>query len=125
MGSLGEDNSIGGAQSSTELSEEEDGGEDGSGSHLQSLVMRETIRVKYDDSVKQVAISGGNHQVNRDRVIELCKIFGGKLMSSDEVKGRGGNTSWQFTCSNDHEFIITTCKLSQLREISISNQTCQ
>lgn len=116
-----------GASSSSEQTEEEEGGEEGlSGSHLHDQLYRQTIRVKYfDDSENEVSSIGGIHHVNKEKVLELCKFFKGTLISSEEVRGRGGNDSWQFKCSNGHEFVITTCKLSQLSDISLENRECQ
>lgn len=57
-------------------------------------------------------------------MLELCRIFKGDLLSNTEVRGRGGNGSWRFKCSNGHEFVVTTCKLSQLENIEIGDKVC-
>lgn len=64
------------------------------------------------------------HSVNISKVLELCRVFKGQLISSQEVRGRGGNGSWQFKCSNGHDFIVTTCKLSHLETIDLSDEKC-
>lgn len=107
-----EDHSQNGNSSSTELSEEEDAGEDGSGSHLSDLGLRETKRAKYEEGPDDGLSASVYHQVDSSKVEQLCKIFKGELLETDDIRGRGGNSSWKFRCANDHEFVITTCKLS-------------
>lgn len=62
--------------------------------------------------------------MNLSKVLELCRVFKGELISNTEVRGRGGNGSWQFKCSNGHDFVVTTCKLSQLEDIEFTDQKC-
>lgn len=47
------------------------------------------------------------------------------MISNEDIRGRGGNSSLKFVCHNNHEFVITVCMLASLDEISLTNIKCQ
>ena len=55
----------------------------------------------------------------------LCGVLNGKLLSTEILSGRGGNSGLNFECCNKHQFIISLSTLSKLKAVSSVDRSCK
>lgn len=80
-----------------------------------------------DGSADSVVTSKGSLTLQQSLLQKsqnLWEVFNGRLLSSEILRGRGGNDSLGFECCNKHQFIISLLSLAKLTTFSTQDQDC-